>query len=186
MKLVVGLGNPGEQYTNTRHNIGFWLVKSLSRFHDFSGPKAQCKGRLWSGIVGDVSVKSLLPGTYMNGSGESVQSALQFYRLTHTDLIVVYDDFELPFGTVRIREKGTAGTHNGMRSIIQCIGTTNFVRMRIGVGPIPEGRLPADFVLSRFSCEEQSIRSTKKSQWVKRMDLLIHDRVQQAQAPTDD
>ena len=181
MKVVVGLGNPGERYAGTRHNVGFWLVKAWSRSHDFSGPKSQCQGRLWSGSVGDVAVKSVLPGTFMNASGESVQAVLRFYRLTPRDLIVVYDDFEFPFGSVRIREKGTAGTHNGMRSIIQCIGTHAFVRMRIGVGPKPGHMDAANYVLGRFSTEEQMGLTERKPTWIEQLNHLVQDRVQQAQ-----
>ncbi|MDA0945379.1 MAG: aminoacyl-tRNA hydrolase, partial [bacterium] len=152
-----------------------------SRSHDFSGPKSQCQGRLWSGSVGDVAVKSVLPGTFMNASGESVQAALRFYRLPPSDLIVVYDDFELPFGSVRIREKGTAGTHNGMRSIIQCIGTQAFVRMRIGVGPKPVHMDAANYVLGRFSTDEQTGLTERKATWIDQLNHLVQDRVQQAQ-----
>ncbi len=181
MKVVVGLGNPGERYASTRHNVGFWLVKAWNRAHDFSGPKSQCHGRIWSGMVGDIAVKSVLPSTFMNASGESVQAVLRFYRRTPCDLIVVYDDFELPFGAVRIREKGTAGTHNGMRSIIQSLGNQTFVRMRIGVGPKPAHMDAANYVLGRFSTEEQTGLTERKKNWIEQLNNLVQDQVQQAQ-----
>ena len=155
MKLVVGLGNPGKQYALTRHNVGFECLAELARKHGTSKPKAAFQGEVVDADLSGVRTLLLAPHTFMNRSGSSVAKALEFYKLPHTDLLVVCDDFHLPVATLRCRAKGTSGGQKGLADIIRCLGTEEFARLRIGIGEPPPNRDPADYVLGRFSKEER-------------------------------
>lgn len=154
MKLVVGLGNPGVKYAGTRHNMGFSAVVELADRYNIRIDRAECKALTGRLILDGEKVLLAMPQTYMNLSGESVQQLLHYYKCEPKDLIVIYDDIDLDVGTVRIREKGSAGGHNGMKNIIQMIGTEEFDRIKIGVGKKPEGWDLADHVLSRFPADD--------------------------------
>ncbi|MGV3488443.1 MAG: aminoacyl-tRNA hydrolase [Tuberibacillus sp.] len=157
MKLIVGLGNPGSEYRQTRHNIGFEVIEQLSKITDIPLDQSKYNGLFGKGKVQGEDVILLKPLTYMNASGESVGPFMRFYKLDLSDLIVVYDDLDLAVGRMRLRLKGSAGGHNGMKSIIQHVGSQNFKRVRVGIGR-PEGRQPViDFVLKPFSKEERPI-----------------------------
>ena len=154
MYLIVGLGNPGLSYKKTRHNAGFQALDALA---EDLGVRVKTKGfsaLYGEGRIGSERVILCKPQTYMNLSGDAMQSLLHFYKLEPNRLIVLCDDIDLPLGSLRIREKGSAGTHNGMRSIISCIHSEDFPRIRIGVGK-DESLLLRDFVLKRPSKEEQ-------------------------------
>lgn len=156
MKVIVGLGNPGKQYEETRHNAGFMVIERLAKAW---GAQARLESK-FEALVAETHFagqKVLLvePLTYMNLSGRSVQKILQFYKLTADDLLVIYDDFALPLGSIRIRIQGSAGGHNGISSLIQCLGTPIFARLRVGVGPLPPRWSTKDFVLSRFGADER-------------------------------
>ena len=156
MYLIVGLGNPGLSYKKTRHNAGFQALDVLA---ERIGVTVKTKGfsaLYGEGRIGDERVILAKPQTYMNLSGDAVQSLMHFYKLEPERLIVLYDDIELPLGSLRIRDKGSAGSHNGMRSIISCISSEAFARIRIGVGK-DESLMLRDFVLKRPSKEEQKI-----------------------------
>lgn len=151
MYIIAGLGNPDRKYAGTRHNIGFDVITYLSDKYDISLSKTGFKSKLGQGFLDGEKVLLMKPQTYMNLSGEAVGEAVNFYKIdTSTELIVVQDDIDLPPGNIRIRAKGSAGGHNGIKSIISHVGGNEFVRIKIGVGGKPEGRDLADHVLSGF------------------------------------
>lgn len=156
MKLIVGLGNPGPKYSGTRHNAGFMVVERLAKEWGATG---RLETKLQA-VVGEARLngeKVILaqPTTFMNLSGEAVSKLLHWYKLTVADLIVVYDDFAIPLGAVRVRPDGSAGGHNGITSILQHGGGQKFDRVRVGIGPVPPGWKTPDFVLGRFAPGEQ-------------------------------
>ncbi len=150
MHLIVLLGNPGREYTNTRHNIGFLTGESLITQVHNAQQKEKFHSICISGHIKQHPVILIFPQTYMNLSGKAVTAAMTFHKIPPENILVLYDDLDIPFGTLRFREKGSAGTHNGMRSIVGDIGP-NFPRLRIGIGPKPEGYDTSGFVLGRFS-----------------------------------
>ena len=154
MKLIVGLGNPGAKYAGTRHNAGFSVIDELAERHNIKEDTSKHKALIGKGVINGEKVILAMPQTFMNLSGESVRAIMDFYKLTVDDLIVVYDDIDLDVGKIRIREKGSAGGHNGMKNIILHSGSQDFVRVRVGVGKKPEHMDLADHVLSRFSRED--------------------------------
>lgn len=154
MKLLVGLGNPGDRYAATRHNIGFEVAGETARRHRISLKKKGYQGVYGVGRVAGVETTILLPQTFMNRSGSSVQSAFRSLGISPGDLTVIYDDLDLPFGRLRIRNGGGHGGHNGLKDLIAVLGTRDFVRLRIGIGR-PEHDDVTGHVLSRFSSDEQ-------------------------------
>ncbi|TKC13901.1 aminoacyl-tRNA hydrolase [Robertmurraya kyonggiensis] len=157
MKLIVGLGNPGKQYEKTRHNIGFEVIDYLSEQLQIPLDQAKHKGVYGVGNVRGEKVFLLKPLTYMNLSGESVRPLMDYYQIDLEDLIVIYDDLDLPVGRIRLRQKGSAGGHNGMKSIIAHVGSQEFNRIRVGINRPSNGQPIVDYVLGRFSKEEQSL-----------------------------
>jgi PTH1 family peptidyl-tRNA hydrolase len=151
MKLVVGLGNPGRKYEGTRHNVGFAVLAELARKHAAGKPREAFAGEVAEATLEGERVLLLCPWTFMNRSGSSVVRARDFYKLQHEELLVVCDDFNLPLGKLRIRPQGSSGGQKGLADIIRCLGTEEFPRLRIGVGPVPEGWDAADFVLGKFT-----------------------------------
>lgn len=154
--LIVGLGNPGEEYKYTRHNSGYRVVDLLAKKLNIDINKEKFKGMFGEGSYNGKKVMVLKPTTYMNLSGESVVEAVNFYKLPLEDVIVVYDDIDIEIGKIRIRPEGSSGTHNGMRNISDLLGSHDFPRIRVGIGKAPQGMDLANFVLSKFSIEEQS------------------------------
>lgn len=157
MFLIVGLGNPGTEYAATRHNIGFDMITYLSDQYNISLRSREGKAIVGKGVIEGRKVMLAQPQTFMNLSGESVRALMDYYKLDLEDLVILYDDISLPVGQVRIRPKGSAGGHNGIKSIIQHLGTQEFSRIKIGVGAKPEGGDLVKHVLGRFSKEEDSI-----------------------------
>jgi PTH1 family peptidyl-tRNA hydrolase len=155
--LIVGLGYPGLEYSATRHNMGFLCLDRLATRHRLRFTGKRAKSVLARGAIGGHDVALAKPQTYMNLSGESVRELLRLYGMPTKSLLVVYDDVDLPVGTVRIRERGGPGTHNGMRSIVDEIGTTEFPRLRIGVGMPTNGQNLADYVLGLPTAEERAV-----------------------------
>ena len=153
--IVVGLGNPGAQYARTRHNAGFETLEVLSRRWGVEINKKKLNGLVAETTYNGHRVVLVLPQTFMNASGECVQPILQWYKAPLTNLLVIYDDIDLPLGKLRVRKSGSAGTHNGMRSILGSLGNQQgFPRVRVGVGAKPEGWDLADWVLSKYQTEE--------------------------------
>lgn len=156
MYLIAGLGNPGKQYERTRHNMGFDTIDELVDRHRIPGSGIQHKAMYGKGMIAGEKVILAKPLTYMNLSGDSVREFINYYKMDpETELIVIYDDIDLEPGQIRIRKKGSAGGHNGMKSIISQIGTQNFYRIKVGVGAKPAGWDLADYVLGRFSTKER-------------------------------
>ena len=155
MKLIAGLGNPGRRYEKTRHNVGFDALERLAEMQPGGGRKAKFHGEVADAVVAGERALLLWPHTLMNRSGRSVQAAFDFYQLELDDLLVVCDDFNLPLGTLRLRSRGSAGGQKGLNDIISQLGSDQFSRLRIGIGPVPDGWDPADFVLGRFAQDER-------------------------------
>jgi PTH1 family peptidyl-tRNA hydrolase len=154
--LIVGLGNPGREYTGNRHNVGFMTADRWVATHALAFNKIQHHAMIAIGHRGERRVIVTKPQTYMNESGRAVSALLRFYKIPAEQLLVIFDDLDLPFGIIRLRADGGAGGHNGMRSIIQHLGGNHFARLRIGIGR-PPGRMdPAAFVLQDFNREESA------------------------------
>ena len=153
MFLIVGLGNPGREYDGTRHNIGFEAIDYISSKNNIDINKSKFKGMFGEGFIKGQKVILLKPTTYMNLSGESIREVINFYKIDNNKIIVIYDDISLEIGKLRIREKGSAGGHNGIKSIIANMGTDVFPRIKIGVGQ-PKGDL-VSHVLGRFNKDEE-------------------------------
>ena len=151
MLAIIGLGNPGEKYDHTRHNAGFDVVTMLSALWDIPLKKLKCKALIGEGTVQGQKVVLIKPQTFMNESGLSVAEALNWFKLTPHEMLIIVDDIDLPFGQVRVRAGGGPGTHNGMRSILQCTGSAEFPRIRVGMGAPPAGWDLADYVLGHFN-----------------------------------
>lgn len=155
MYIIVGLGNPGKQYEHTRHNVGFEVIDILADRIGICIEEKKHKALCGRGILEGQKVVLVKPQTFMNLSGESVRAIFDFYKVESKDIIIVYDDVSLEPGQLRIRGKGSAGGHNGIKNIIVHLGTQEFPRVKVGVGEKPKGMDLADYVLSRFSKEEQ-------------------------------
>ncbi|WP_035212063.1 aminoacyl-tRNA hydrolase [Alkalicoccus chagannorensis] len=155
MKVVVGLGNPGQQYDRTRHNIGFDAVDRLQDKWTFDFDEKKFKGVYGVERHGTEKIFVLKPMTYMNLSGESVGRLMSYFDIGPEDLVVIYDDLDLEPGQIRLRQKGGHGGHNGIKSIMEHLGTKEFNRIRIGIGRPPSGTPVTDYVLGRFSPEDQ-------------------------------
>ena len=155
MFLIVGLGNPEEKYNNTRHNIGFEAVDYIADKYNIDINRKKFKGVYGEGFIGNEKVILMKPTTYMNLSGECIREVIDFYKLSNEDILVIYDDISLDLGKIRIRRKGSAGGHNGIKSIIAHVGSDEFSRIKIGVGQ-PKGDL-VNYVLGKFSKEEKEV-----------------------------
>src|SRR3989304_1100710 len=164
MKLIVGLGNPGRRYQGTRHNIGARVIDTLARRHHVA-----LREEGWADVgaltLDGARVLLARPQTYVNVRGTAVADLRRRHRLPLENLLVAFDDLDLPVGQIRLRAKGGHGGHNGMRSIIETLGSEEFARLRVGIGRPPEGVDPADYVLSRFSKEEQARVGGRPTRW---------------------
>lgn len=158
MHVICGLGNPGKKYENTRHNIGFIAIDRIAEKLGIDVKRSKFRSTVGEGLIDGEKVLLVKPETYMNDSGLAVKEIMDFYKLDPGDLIVIYDDFDIPEGTVRIRPFGSSGTHNGMKSIIRLLGSDRFPRIRIGTGKEDmEKRELIGFVLGGFTGEEVKI-----------------------------
>src|SRR3954471_15945757 len=157
MKLIVGLGNIGRKYEHTRHNVGFNVIELVAKRNGASSPKEKFDGSTAEITIGSERALLLQPHTLMNRSGQSVQAAMAFYQLPLSDLLIVCDDFNLPLGKLRFRTQGSAGGQNGLADIIKRLGTKEFSRLRLGIGPVPDNWDAADFVLGRFGPSDRTM-----------------------------
>ena len=158
MKLIVGLGNPDAKYKNTFHNLGFMGVDKVAELLGATFNKTKCRASIAEGRIGGEKIILAKPLTYMNLSGESVRELITFYKIDFSDLLVIYDDYDLAKGEIRIRESGSAGTHNGMKNIVKETGATTFPRVRIGFKQDGEFKIPLiDYVLSGIKQEEKAL-----------------------------
>jgi PTH1 family peptidyl-tRNA hydrolase len=155
MRLVVGLGNVGRRYRNTPHNAGFWVCDRLIERHHLGEPVQKFSGSFWRGRITGTDVGVLKPETYMTLSGEAVAEAVRYLPLEAEDVIVVFDDMDLPRGRIRIRKSGGDGGHRGLMSVIEQLGTKNFPRLRLGVGRPPSGWRSTGFLLGRLGKEDR-------------------------------
>lgn len=155
MFVVIGLGNPGKDYTNTRHNVGFDTIDILARRNKIDLTKIKFKAVYGEGRIGNEKVLLVKPQTFMNNSGLSVREIIQFYKVPIENIIVIVDDIDIEFASVRVKQKGSAGSHNGLKSIIYHLQDENFPRVKIGIGKKHPNQDLADFVLSRFSKEDR-------------------------------
>ncbi len=158
MQLIVGLGNVGTKYEKTRHNFGFLAIDILAQTHYFSPWKEEKKffGQICTGQIGNEKVVLLKPNTYMNVSGKAVQSLAHFYKIPTKNIWIWHDDVDLPFGTIRIKEKGQSGGHNGIKSIMNQLGSEDFSRLKFGIKNEQLEKMPTEsFVLGKFTVEEE-------------------------------
>ena len=154
--IIAGLGNPGKEYEKTRHNIGFSTIDKISGKLSINMNKIKFKGLCGEGRVGQNRLILLKPQTFMNNSGESIRMCLDFYKVPSEKLLIIVDDIDIEFGQLKIKKNGSAGTHNGLKSIINHISTKDFPRIKVGIGYKIDGEDLADFVLSRFTPKEVS------------------------------
>jgi PTH1 family peptidyl-tRNA hydrolase len=157
MKIIIGLGNPDAQYKNTFHNLGFMCADQVAEKLGLTFNKSKCRAQIAEGNINGQKVIIAKPQTYMNLSGESVESALSFYKIPLENLIVIYDDLDVDIGKIRIRKSGSAGTHNGMRNIVLHVNGTNFPRIRIGCKPVDFKGDIVDYVLSNVKSEDKPL-----------------------------
>ena len=164
MKMIVGLGNPGDKYAGSRHNMGFRVIDILAERHGIRVNTGKQRGLMGSGVIGGQKVLLVKPLTYMNNSGECVRPAADYYKLAPEDILVIYDDIALPVGQLRLRKAGSAGGNNGMKSLIAHLGSQDFPRVRVGVGAKPPQMDLADYVLGHFPADElKTVRDSLES-----------------------
>ena len=180
MILVAGLGNPGREYENTRHNVGFEVIDRMAYEYKIGLDTMKHKGVYGKGRIDGQTVILLKPMTYMNLSGESVAAVASYYKVEPCDIIVIYDDINLDVGRLRIRGKGSAGGHNGIKSIIAHLHTEEFPRVRLGVGMKPPKMDLADYVLSHFSEDDMEKMDEGYVKAVKAAALLVDDELEKA------
>ena len=180
MYLIVGLGNPTREYDRTRHNVGFDTLDVLAEELNTSIGENKFKGCCAKGVIGGEKVILLKPQTFMNLSGESVRAAADFYKIDPEHIIVIYDDISLEVGQLRIRSKGSAGGHNGIKNIIAHLGTQEFPRIKVGVGAKPPRMDLADYVLGRFHGEEKAIMEDARKRAAKAAVMMMNEGLQAA------
>ena len=182
-RLVIGLGNPGDAYADTRHNVGFRVAARLAKRARLEFGTKAAESRIAEGSLGSVRVAIARPQTFMNDSGRAVRKLLDRYRLEPAAILVVTDDVDLPLGRLRLRDAGGSGTHNGMRSIVAAIGE-GFPRLRLGVAPAdPTGEMPADlaeFVLAPFTADERDLADATVAKAVEASEVALRDGVRRA------
>ncbi|MFC1998051.1 aminoacyl-tRNA hydrolase [Chloroflexota bacterium] len=185
MKIIVGLGNPGRGYGNNRHNVGFKCVDRLAQLADIRLSQRRAKSQMGTGTINGRQVILAKPKTYMNLSGQAVQSLFAKFRPKMSDLIVIYDDLDLALGTIRIREQGSAGGHNGIKSIINLMGSQEFLRVRVGIAPVkeesglvflvPNDLKTPDYVLSDFNAKEKAVMKETYSRVAEAVKCILSD-----------
>jgi PTH1 family peptidyl-tRNA hydrolase len=172
MKLIVGLGNPGKEYDNTRHNVGFMVMDRLSDIFNVSISTSKFKGEYVKFKYHGEDIIFLKPMTYMNLSGESVIQVLHYFKMSADDLLVIYDDLDMPTGKLRLRESGSAGGHNGVKSIIAQLKTQSFKRIRVGIDKHPRIKV-VDYVLGHFTKEQQPLIDEGVENAVKAVEMYL-------------
>lgn len=179
--IIAGLGNPGTKYEDTRHNCGFMSVETLAEMHETEIKRLKFKSLTAEITIGEKRCLLMKPTTFMNNSGEAVEEAASFYKIPPENIIVIYDDINLDVGRLRIRQKGSDGGHNGMKSIILHLNSDNFPRIRVGVGkkPHPDYDL-ADWVLSRFTKEEGEKLEPALANGAKAAELIVQGKINEA------
>lgn len=180
MYLIAGLGNPSKTYEGTRHNIGFTMIDAIGEKYGIDVTTKKHKAFVGRGIIDGMRVILAKPQTYMNLSGESVREIADFYKIEPENIIIIYDDISLDVGQLRIRKKGSAGGHNGIKNIIACLGTQEFPRIKVGIGNKPEGWDLADYVLSKYSKAEQEALEEAADGVIGAVKLMLMDDIEAA------
>lgn len=180
MKIIAGLGNPTKQYEGTRHNVGFSVIYRLADKYNIKMNIARHKALIGTGVIAGEKVMLVMPQTYMNLSGEAVGEIMRYYKAEPSDLIITYDDIDLDVGKLRIRAKGSAGGHNGMKSIIAHVGSEEFDRVRVGIGHKPPEFDLADYVLSRFGKDELPLIRDAVDKAADAMEVIIRSGIEAA------
>ena len=181
MYIIAGLGNPTMQYEGTRHNAGFDVIDALADKYNISVDGRKNRAYIGKGIIEGQKVLLVKPQTYMNLSGESIGGLVDYFKIDEEqDLIVIYDDISLSPGQIRIRKKGSAGGHNGIKNIIAQLGTQNFQRIKVGVGEKPKGWDLADYVLGHFSKEDRGLVDDALKRVAGAVELMVQGEVDQA------
>lgn len=176
MYVIVGLGNPGKEYVNTRHNVGFRVVDAIADKYHIAVTEKKHKALIGKGVVEGEKVILVKPQTYMNLSGESVREVIDYYKVDEKEeLIVIFDDISLDVGKIRIRKKGSAGGHNGIKNIIAHLGHDTFRRIKMGVGDKPKGYDLADYVLGHFSAEDNRLMQESIGKAVEALTVIMSD-----------
>ncbi|HEX8289714.1 MAG TPA: aminoacyl-tRNA hydrolase [Pyrinomonadaceae bacterium] len=183
--LIVGLGNPGSQYERTRHNLGFMLIDRLARDAQTQVKREECRALVGRAEIESRRVELVKPQTFMNLSGEAINCLLKKPDRTAEKLIVITDDLALPIGSMRLRGKGSAGGHNGLKSIINCLGTNEFIRLRIGIQPEHPINNTKNFVLENFSKSETQIIEEVLEKSAKAISAVISDGIEKAMAKSN-
>ena len=173
MYLIVGLGNPEEEYARTRHNMGFDVINKISEKYEIKVNKSKFNSLYGSGTINGVKVILLKPQTYMNLSGNAIRDFMNFYKILSEDIIVIYDDLDIEPGIIKIRKKGGSGTHNGMKSVVNEIQTEDFPRIRIGIGNPEYKNDLLNFILTRIPDEEYKILEKSQENAVKAIEEII-------------
>ena len=177
MYIIAGLGNPTKTYEGTRHNIGFDMIDAIADKYNIDVTTKKHKALTGKGRIDGVPVILAKPQTYMNLSGESIRDIADFYKIPAENIIIIYDDISLEVGQLRIRKKGSAGGHNGIKNIIAHLGTQEFPRIKVGIGSKPEGRDLADYVLSKYSKAERECLRDAQQDVAGAAALMVHDDV---------
>jgi len=177
---IVGLGNPGKRYATTRHNIGFTLVRRVAKEWKLRLRKRRFLSKIAECERNEKRILLAIPQTYMNNSGLAVKKILEGRDVHPQCLLVVYDDLDIPLGEIRVRKKGGPGTHKGMSSVIREVGRTEFPRIRIGIGPLPEGKEAVDYVLSPFEKAEEPLRASGLTKAGEALDLILDGKAEEA------
>ena len=181
MFIIAGLGNPGKEYEGTRHNVGFDVIDRLADRYNISVEERKHRAFCGKGMIAGQKVILVKPQTFMNLSGESIRSVLEYYKVDETsEFLVIFDDISLDVGQIRIRKKGSAGGHNGIKNIIAQIGTTEFQRIKIGVGEKPKKYDLADYVLGHFSKAEREQMEEGYERAVKAVELIVNGQTDEA------
>ena len=180
MYLIAGLGNPSKTYEGTRHNVGFSMIDALADAFQIDVTTKKHKAIVGRGVIEGMKVILAKPQTYMNLSGESIREIADFYKIDPENMIIIYDDISLDVGRLRIRKKGSAGGHNGIKNIIAHLGTDVFPRIKVGVGEKPQGWDLADYVLSKYSKEEQQALREASDDVIGAVKFMVMDNIDAA------
>lgn len=180
MYIIAGLGNPTSKYEHTRHNVGFEVIDRLAEEYHISVDTKKHRALIGKGVIGNQKVILVKPQTFMNLSGESIREVLEYYKVEPSELIVIYDDISLEPGQIRVRGKGSAGGHNGIKNIILHLATQNFPRVKVGVGEKPAHMDLADHVLGRFNREDGQLVEEAKNDAVKAVACILENDVETA------
>ena len=179
MFVIAGLGNPGRKYENTRHNMGFRVIDELAERNGIKVSRLRHEALTGDGIIAGKKVLLVKPQTFMNLSGRSISQIADYYDVALEDLLVIYDDFDTDLGTIRIRKKGSAGSHNGMKSVVEQLGSGDFPRIRVGIGGA-EGKDWVGFVIGKMSSEEEKLTQEAISNAAQAAEVFLSDGIDMA------